>query len=438
MSGADRYYGLLDQIHRARSDRRYPEALALSLEALGHLPALVRDTVRRFGAWDIPSVPPIAYACNYLAALQRTDELKRLRDFVVSIPELTDWAEEVDRALERANLMGRIEQHLRDNPGSLQRNMGRDLGVDGREVSNVLTYARQIGVIRREAEGRTYRLYVQDAPAATADLRVPSPPSTPRPSDPLAEDASRQACGTITPRLIESVPERLDGAETAPCIISLDSLDPVEAVAWEVRGEKLTPPQFLKLLASRGLDIESHPLFDMVMACPERAGHITCNHKSHDSDAKRESCIRSQAAKLTARSLRHHIGFLYRLDMWSEPRSLMRHAMWSCVERHGSACAACRAREGIVISVEDKRVPILHPGCNCTLVQLARGRLGGETIKKTLRHLESRDPERARVMRENLTRSGWGTELGAGCSGCLLSLVSVLGGLLVALWRSSH
>ncbi len=434
MRGADRYYGLLDQIDRARSDRRYPEALALSLEALGHLPALVRATVREFGAWDIPSVPPLAYACNYLAALQRPAELKRLREFVASMPELTDRLEEIDRALERADLMSRIEQHLTEMPGSLQRNMGRDLGVDGRQVSNLLTYARQIGVIRREPEGRTYRLYFQDAPSATADLRIPVSSSSVRASSPSGQNLPTQARSATAPRLIKSVPERQDGAEAAPHVISLDSLDPVEDVAWEVRGQKLTPPQFLKLLASRGLDIESHPLFDMIMACPERAGHITCNHKSHDSDAKRDSCIRSQAAKLAARSLRHHIGFLYRLDMWSEPRSLMSHAMWSCIERHGPACAACRAREGIVVSVEDKRVPVLHPACNCTLVQLARGQLGSGTIGKTLRYVEARDPERARVMRENLTKSGWGAELGAGCGGCLLPVVFALTGLSVAIW----
>ncbi len=235
-------------------------------------------------------------------------------------------------------------------------------------------------------------------------------------------------------RLVKSIPERQDGLEGAPYVISLDTLDPVEAVAWEVRGQKVTPPAFLKLLGSQGLDIESHALFGMIMACPERAEHITCSHKTHDSDARRDKCIRNQAAKIAARSLMHHIGFLYRLDMWSDPRSLMRHAMWSCIERHGRACAACRAREGVVVSVEDKRVPILHPGCNCAFVQLARGQLGGKTIQRTLRYVEARDPERARVMRENLAKSGFGAELGAGCCGCLLALLCLPVLLPLAVW----
>lgn len=240
--------------------------------------------------------------------------------------------------------------------------------------------------------------------------------------------------GTPPLRVVRSIPDRLDGLEGAPYVMSLEALDPVEGVAWEVRGQKVTPPEFLKLLGSRGLDIESHALFAMVMACPERADHIRCDHRTHDSDARRDKCIRNQAARLAARSLMHHIGFLYRLDMWSEPRSVIRHAMWSCIERHGRACAACRAREGVVVSVEDKRVPILHPGCNCTLVQLARGELGSKTIQRTLRYVDARDPERARLMRENLAKSGFGVELGAGCSGCLLPLVCLLTLLPLAVW----
>jgi hypothetical protein len=170
MNDTDRYYELLQQLEAARSQGRYPQALALSLEALQCLPALVRWCIKEVGRWDIPAVPPIAYACQYLAALQRRDEIERVRALIASIPQLSDWLEEIDGAFEGADLMSRVEQHLRQHPGSLQKNMGRELGVDGRDVSNLLLYARQIGVIRREAEGKTYRLYFQESPLATANL----------------------------------------------------------------------------------------------------------------------------------------------------------------------------------------------------------------------------------------------------------------------------
>ena len=175
--GVDRYYELVHQIQEARSQDRHPEALVLSLEALRYLTALVRWSVKEFGRWDIPSVPPIAWACDYLAALQRRDELERVRTLLRSIPELADWQKTVDYAFERVDLMGRVEKFLREKAGTLQKDMGRELGVDGREVSNLLHYARLIGVIRREPEGKSYRLYFEESPLATTNLQALSHPA---------------------------------------------------------------------------------------------------------------------------------------------------------------------------------------------------------------------------------------------------------------------
>ncbi len=46
-----------------------------------------------------------------------------------------------------------------ENPGFIQAKLGKALGVDGREVSNLLIYAEQTVLIRREKEGQSYRLY---------------------------------------------------------------------------------------------------------------------------------------------------------------------------------------------------------------------------------------------------------------------------------------
>jgi len=158
------YFTLMENIERARAQKHYYQALELSLEAIKWLPQLVNDTIKEFGQWDIKGSPPLGYACHYLSVLRRRDDLRRIGTLLKSVPELKEWLCEVDYALERADLMDRVESFLLENPGFIQSNLGKALGVDGREVSNLLIYAEQMGIVRREKERRSYRLYSEKAP----------------------------------------------------------------------------------------------------------------------------------------------------------------------------------------------------------------------------------------------------------------------------------
>ena len=136
----------------------------LALEAVKCLPQLVKDTIKEFGQWDIKGSPPLGYACRYLAILRRRDDLHRIGNLLKSVPELTEWLSEVDFSLKQAELMDKVESFLFENPGFVQAKLGKALGVDGREVSNLLIYAGQMGLIRREKEGQSYRLYLERMP----------------------------------------------------------------------------------------------------------------------------------------------------------------------------------------------------------------------------------------------------------------------------------
>jgi hypothetical protein len=157
----NQYFALLDQIGQARSEKRYQDALNLSLEAVKWLPQLVRDTKREFGRWDIKGSPPLGYACHYLGVLRRRDDLVRIKTLLNSVPELRAWSDEVDFALRAADLMDQIESILVKNPGTIQANLRKMVSSDGREVSNLIHYAEQMGVVRREKEGKSYRLCLQ-------------------------------------------------------------------------------------------------------------------------------------------------------------------------------------------------------------------------------------------------------------------------------------
>lgn len=157
------YFDLMEKMERARSQKRYYQALDFALEAVRWLPQLVKDTINEFGQWDIKRLPPLEYACHYLAVLRRRDDLRRIQTLLKSVPELSEWLSGVDFAIKQADLMDRIESFLLESPGFIQSKLGKALGVEGREVSNSMYYAELLGLVRREREGQSYRLYLEKA-----------------------------------------------------------------------------------------------------------------------------------------------------------------------------------------------------------------------------------------------------------------------------------
>ena len=261
-----------------------------------------------------------------------------------------------------------------------------------------------------------------------ADASTPQPPPTPGcPACllPLAPDEG------LCPRCFTPV----DAAAGTPRAdreivwINMDGLRPLESFLWQLRGEKLTDAQLHKRVEEAGLTVDEHPVFAMVMQCPSHGEHITCNHSTHNTPEKHDKCIGRQAARETLRTIRHHLGFLERLVFWSQPGSLMRHAMWTCIERHGPSCRLCRQREGIVFPVTVRAVPVLHPRCNCSLVQLMSGR-ELEGIHTTAQHLVDKKPQRAQTMLRNAARCGFQpAATSGGCCGvvALSVLLATLG-----------
>lgn len=269
------------------------------------------------------------------------------------------------------------------------------------------------------------------------------PPPAPQASPPTSPDTCPTcslpllAGEAICPRCINPVPGT-DGADAVPrgmFWMSLGALRPLEEFIWARRGEKITEAQLQKQIEESGLAVEDHPAFMMVMDWPEREQAISCSHSSHNTPEKQEKCLRRQAVRVAIRTIRHHLGYLERLDFWAQPRSLMRHAMWTCIERHRPACWLCRQREGIVIPVTVRTVPVFHPLCNCSLVQLMAGRETG-VIVGAAKHLVEKSPERASTMLRNAERSGFRTSTGsgAGCGATTLIAATALAATLCAMW----
>jgi hypothetical protein len=209
--------------------------------------------------------------------------------------------------------------------------------------------------------------------------------------------------------------------------INLDDFRPIEKLIWDQRSVKRTDVQWLKTIEASGYIIEDHPVWTMIENWGYRGRHISCEHKSHDTEEKKKKCTDRQAAKIAVQTIRSHLGLLDRLVFWAQERSFMTKAMWTRFVKKQPDCPVCNAREGLVIPTSLRYIPVLHPKCHCGLIQLAAGteRAG---IENSLLHVRKRNVSRADRMDKNAARSGFPPIAASGCGTfLLLTLIIVIG-----------
>jgi hypothetical protein len=151
-------------MERARNEKRYQDALDYASEAVAMLPQFVKDVKKEYGRWDVKHSPQLEYVCNRFAVLRRRDDLQHISTMLKSVPQLKEWASYTNVAMAKAELMDKVEALLFKNPGFIQDNLVMALGSNRSEISEIIDFAEEMGLIHREAEGETYRLYLLKNP----------------------------------------------------------------------------------------------------------------------------------------------------------------------------------------------------------------------------------------------------------------------------------
>jgi hypothetical protein len=123
----------------------------------------VDDTKKAFDSFDIGSIPAIDLACRYWAVLGERENLQQLKIVLEQKNELKKWASSVQAALEDADLADRLQTYLKMNPRSLQNQLGKMLGVSGRDTARIVATLEKLGKVRRVADGKTYKVHVTES-----------------------------------------------------------------------------------------------------------------------------------------------------------------------------------------------------------------------------------------------------------------------------------
>ena len=155
----DKYFELLQHILNWQSKRHYGKMLECCARSLPLLPALIAGHKREYGRFDISSIPAIEVGCRYWAAMNDTEALQSVEKSIRTVPELLEgWASVVRAAFDDERLSSRIQEYVKEHPGTPQNKLGKALGASGRDAARIVGTLVNIGRINRLRSGNTYNL----------------------------------------------------------------------------------------------------------------------------------------------------------------------------------------------------------------------------------------------------------------------------------------
>ena len=160
-SVSDAYFRTMEKMQAAISKRNYEKAGQLARENLEYVPSFVKETCTEYGSFDISSIPVLQQGGTILALLNDNEGLVRMREIVISMPELSPWVENVERHQRDLPLFQAILDEVKKHPNCLQTEVKGLVGeTDGRRVANLISYLDKAGKIVRVKTGRAYNLFV--------------------------------------------------------------------------------------------------------------------------------------------------------------------------------------------------------------------------------------------------------------------------------------
>lgn len=153
------YFKELDRLSQSISDRDYQTAAAAARASLPLLRDWLSNPAGDQDRLDI-RIPALAQGGTMMAITADREGLIELRKLVQEFEHLADYREAADDHFEDLNLFISIRRVVRAKPGTLQNRLKAELGIeDGRRAARLIGYLEKNGEIRREKEGRTYRLF---------------------------------------------------------------------------------------------------------------------------------------------------------------------------------------------------------------------------------------------------------------------------------------
>lgn len=153
-----------DQIIRAMANNgEFPKVFALCTESFPHIVPAIKFRKKRGLTPEMPELSAFNTICKYAPPLFEHSVMESLLEFVNSSRVLVQSEKRlldlIEIAQKREHLAHRLWSHLERHPGMLQRDIRTELGVVQEDAVSIVELWEELGVLDRQSEDGSYRLY---------------------------------------------------------------------------------------------------------------------------------------------------------------------------------------------------------------------------------------------------------------------------------------
>lgn len=148
------YFELLDKIKEAKKVNDMDKVFMFSQMSLGLLGALIEDTKKHSGSFDIVEIPALDEGFMIAVVREEKIQIQNFKEVVSRYKELKPWKTK----FEEIEKLSEVVDYIKSNSGCLQKDLKKTFDLYPYLLARCTIYLEVCGLIRREKVGNTLRL----------------------------------------------------------------------------------------------------------------------------------------------------------------------------------------------------------------------------------------------------------------------------------------
>jgi len=158
----DEYNTLERRVSTMVGNREFPAVFSVCLKSLEHVVPAIKFRKQRGIEPEMPALFSLDAICRYAPPLFEHSVIESSLRFVnttrILVRHENRYQQAIQAAMDREEIARLVWNRIEQQPGALQRDLGKDLGVHQDTVREIVEVWEQLGVVSRTQHETSYRL----------------------------------------------------------------------------------------------------------------------------------------------------------------------------------------------------------------------------------------------------------------------------------------